>query len=417
MLQSKLFGKTNKKAPRDEKSVNAKLLARAGFIEKLMAGVYSYLPLGWKVLQKIENIVREEMNAIQGQEILMPALQPKKLWDETGRWESGKDVMFQFKGRSGADLGLGWTHEETLTDIIRNKINSYQDLPLYIYQIQTKFRNELRAKSGILRGREFSMKDLYSFHTNEKDFLVYYEKVKESYLKIFKKIGLDAIVVEASGGEFSKSYSHEFQVLTSAGEDTIIYCDCGKFGQNVEVAKLKAGKKCPVCGKELKSGRSIEAGNIFTLGTKYSEIMKAYFTDKDGKKKPIIMGCYGFGISRAMGAIVEIHNDKKGIIWPSSVAPFNVHLIEIGSENSDIKSQAEELYKSLQKEDIEVLYDDREESPGIKFADADLIGIPLRIIVSKRTIAKNSVELKKRNEEKTELVKVDKIINKLKNNL
>ena len=417
MLQSKLFGKTNKKAPRDEKSVNAKLLARAGFVEKLMAGAYSYLPLGWKVLQKIENIVREEMNTIQGQEILMPALQPKKLWDETGRWESGKDVMFQFKGRGGADLGLGWTHEETLTDIIRNKVNSYQDLPLYIYQIQTKFRNEPRAKSGILRGREFSMKDLYSFHADEKDFLAYYEKVKESYLKIFKKIGLDAIVIEASGGEFSKLYSHEFQVLTSAGEDTIIYCDCGKFGQNVEVAKLKAGEKCPICGKELKSGRSIEVGNIFTLGTKYSEIMKAYFADKDGKKKPIIMGCYGLGISRAMGAIVEVHNDKNGIIWPVSVAPYQIHLIEIRDEKSGIKKTAEKLYKSLQKEDIEVLYDDRDESPGIKFADADLIGIPLRIVVSERTIAKNSVELKKRDEERIELVKIDEIINKLKNNL
>jgi prolyl-tRNA synthetase len=414
MLQSKLFGKTLRRVPKDEKSVNAQLLIRAGFVHKLSAGIYSYLPLGWRVYKKIGEIVRQEMNAIGGQEVFMPALQIKKIWEETGRWEKGKEIMFQFKGRGETDFGLGWSHEEALTNIVRDYIESYQDLPLYIYQIQTKFRNEPRAKSGLLRGREFGMKDLYSFHQTEKDLEIYYERVKEAYKKIFERMNFEIIIAETSGGDFSEKNSHEFQTPTPAGEDTIIYCSCG-FAQNVEITDLKENDSCPACGEKLKKIRSIEVGNIFNLGAKYSKPMKAYFTDKNGSRKPIIMGCYGLGISRTMGAIVEVHHNEKGIIWPASVAPFDAHLIEVKGQKSKVKSQANKIYNTLQKENIEVLYDDRDESPGVKFADADLIGIPWRIVVSEKTIAKNSLELKKRDEERVKLAKIEEIINKLRN--
>jgi len=410
MLQSQLFTKTKKEAPKDEKSINAKLLLRAGFIYKEMAGAYSYLPLGLRVLRKIENIIREEMENIEGQEILMTVFQPKKLWQETDRWskEIGK-VMYKCR-EDGSEIGLGPTHEEMVTDIVRDYIKSYKDLPLAIFQIQTKFRREPRARSGLLRIREFDMKDLYSFHATEEDFQKYYEVVKKSYLKILNKCGLDGIITEASGAGFITGFTHEFQVLAEGGEDTIIYCPKRDFAQNKEIAKLKEGDKCPICKRRLLQGKSIEVGNIFPLGTKYSKAMRTYFIDKDGKRKLIIMGCYGLGPSRMMGTIVEVHHDKKGIIWPKKVAPFQIHLIQI--ENSKkVKTASEKLYRDLQKRNLEVLYDDRKDtSPGEKFAESDLIGIPYRVVVSEKTLAKKSIEKKQRGEKKIKLIKLEEAI-------
>ncbi|OIO45964.1 MAG: hypothetical protein AUJ31_03000 [Parcubacteria group bacterium CG1_02_39_15] len=408
MKQSELFAKTLKETPKDEKSINSQLLLRAGFIYKEMAGVFTYLPLGLKVLRKIENIIREEMSKISGQEILMTVFQPKNLWEETGRWakEIG-EVMYKCQ-EDKKEIGLGPTHEEMITDIARHYVKSYEDLPFFLYQIQTKFRKEPRARSGLLRGREFDMKDLYSFHSSEEDFKKYYQKAAQAYLKIFERCGLEAILTEASGAGFTKEYTHEFQVLAEGGEDTILYCLKGDFAQNKEIAKLKAGDKCPKCKNILKEGSSIEVGNIFPLGTKYSQAMGASFIDKDGKRKLIIMGCYGIGPSRTMGAIVEVRHDEKGIIWPREVSPFLVHLIQI-ENNKKVKKAAENLYQDLQRREIEVLYDDRDKTAGEKFADADLIGIPTRLVISERTLKQNCVEIKKRSEKKTKLVKLSYI--------
>lgn len=403
MKQSKLFTKTLKNPPKDEVSVNAQLLTQAGFIDKLTAGVYTYLPLGLMVLNKIKRIVREEMNAIDGQEILMPALHPKEVWQKTGRWENpGQEVMFQIEGRGGKKYGLGWTHEEIITPLAKKFISSYRDLPVYLYQIQDKFRNEPRAKSGLLRGLEFSMKDLYSFHADEKDLEDYYQRALKAYQKIFKRCGLASLVTEASGGSFSK-YSHEFQVLTKYGEDTIYYCQKCGYAQNKEIAEYKAGDKCPKCGEEMKQGKAIEVGNIFQLKTKYSEPFKLTYTDEAGKIKPVIMGCYGLGPSRVMGSIVEIYHDDKGLIWPESVAPFKIHLLSLKQNN-----KADVIYKELRKNNLEVLYDDRDISAGEKFADADLIGLPYRLVISGKTGDK--IEVKKRTNKEAELMGMDQII-------
>lgn len=396
MLQSKLFPKTLREDPRDEISANAKFLVRAGFVDKLMAGVYTYLPLGLQVLKKIENIIREEMNKAGGQEILMPVLQPKENWVKTGRWDS-LDSLFKFVSHySKTEFALGPTHEEIISPLVAKVSISYKDLPLYIFQIQTKFRDEKRVKSGILRGREFLMKDLYSFHADEKDMNKYYEKMKTHYKNIFDKCGIGekTYITFASGGSFSK-YSHEYQTITEAGEDKIFLCEKCKIAINSELNQ----NACPECGnKDLKEKKAIEVGNIFPLKTKYSEPFGLKFTDKDGSQKDIIMGCYGIGLSRLMGAIAEINHDKKGIIWPESVAPFKVHLIEIGES-------AKEFYKDLQKANIEVLYDEREDvTAGEKFADADLIGIPYRIVVSEKTMKDKKVELKRRDSEKIKLI-------------
>lgn len=410
MKQSFLFNKTFKNAPQDETSRNAELLIRAGYIDKLMAGVYSYLPLGLRVLNKIKEIVREEMRNLGAQEILMPALQPKALWEETGRWTNpGPNVMFQFKGREGREYGLGWTHEEVVVDIARRRVSSYKDLPLALFQIQDKFRDEPRAKSGLLRGREFSMKDLYSFHADENDLLEFYEKAKLVYQKIFKRCGLEAIVTEASGGDFSQEYSHEFQVLTPSGEDTVFYCPRGDFAQNKEIAKVKANEACPSCGNKIKEDKSIEAGNIFKLYNRYSEPMNLQFLDAAGKKNPVLMGCYGLGPSRVLGAIVEIHHDEKGIIWPTAVAPFQIHLLGLGG-GKEVAEETEKLYQALRKQGKEVLCDDRELGAGEKFADADLLGLPERWVVSAKTLAQKSVEIKKRGEEKIRLEELKNVL-------
>ncbi len=406
MLQSQLFPKTLKTVPKDATSISHKYLVQGGYIDMLQAGVYTYLPLGWRVITKISNIVREEMNSENGQELLMPALQPKNIWDETGRWESMKEVMYQFKDESGKDLGLAATHEEVIYDLVRRFINSYRDLPLAVYQIQNKFRSELRPKGGLMRGREFCMKDLYSFHLNQEDLDKYYSAMIEAYKRVYQRCGLTVKVVEASGGIFTKKFSHEFQVVSDAGEDKILYCDSCDWAQNIEISKIKSGDKCPKCGLPVKEGKSIEVGNIFQFGDKYAKDMNGFVNDEAGNKRPILMASYGIGISRLVATIVEIYHDNKGIIWPESVAPFRVHLISIKKDEI-----AFEIYKQLQNLGVEVLFDDRDISVGVKFADADLLGIPYRLVVSDKTGDK--IEFKRRNNSELELLNIQEVINKL----
>jgi len=564
MLYSKLFGKTKHEVPADANSKNAELLTKAGFIDKLSAGIYYYLPLGIKVLQKINQIIREEMNAVGGQEILMPALQPIDIWEQTGRNKTMDEILYRTKG-GDKDFVFGATHEEAVTPLVKKFIQSYKDFPLAVYQLQTKFRNEPRAKSGLLRGREFGMKDMYSFHANDKDLNEYYMKVMEAYLNVYSRCGMEAYVIEASGGAFSDDYSHEFSIKTSAGEDTMIFCEKCKFAQNLEVAEgkydnpssdedekplkkveVKRGKsveenakahscedwrilksvvymvdelgpvgilirgdfqvneekltryfkkklrpatseelkkfdlvegfispvledgkpnkkisfvadqsikhmknfvtgankkdldlanvnigrdfevkdfadfvavnssfKCPKCGHSLSEVKVVEAGNIFKLGTKYSKTFDLNFTDQDGKQNPVIMGCYGIGTTRLVGTIVEASHDDKGIIWPKTVAPYMVHLMHLGNDD-EAKAMGQKLYEILQKEKIEVLYDDRDCGAGQKLNDADLIGIPLRIVVSKRTLASETIEWKERSKQEAENVKITELVKKIK---
>ena len=397
MRQSQLFAKTKKEAPKNEASVNARLLIQAGFIDKLMAGVYSFLPLGWRVMKKIEEIIRQEMIKAGGVEIFMPSLQPKENWTKTGRWDS-MDDLYKVKDKSNREFALGPTHEEIIVPLVKNYINSYKDIPFYAYQIQNKFRMELRSKSGLLRGREFLMKDLYSFHWDEKDLDDYYDKMKEVYFKIFERCGLKekTYLTFASGGSFSK-YSHEFQTLSEAGEDIIYICQHCQAAINKEIKDETPC--CPECGKDkFKKEKSIEVGNIFKIKTKFTQPFNLTVKDEKGKDKLITMGCYGIGLNRLMGTIVELYHDEKGIIWPESVAPFKIHLISLGKN-----TEAEKIYNNLSREAIEVLYDDREISAGEKFADADLIGIPYRVVVSEKSLKAGGVEIKKRSEKKGEI--------------
>jgi len=408
MRYSQLFGKTTKSVPSDADSINAKLLVQGGFVQKEISGVYNYLPLGLRVLTKIQNIVREEMNKIGGQEILMPAMTSEENWVTTGR--NTMDVLFHLKGQGDTNLVLNPTHEEVVTPLAQKYLFSYRDLPISVYQIQNKFRNEARAKSGLLRGREFNMKDLYSFHTDEEDLNRYYEIVKKAYFKIYQRIGLGDITVLtfASGGAFSQ-FSHEFQTLNENGEDTIYLCEKCHVAVNKEI--IDTQKTCPECGNEkLKTVKATEVGNIFKLRTKFSKAFNFFYLDKDGQKKIIEMGCYGFGPSRVMGTIVEIYHDNKGIIWPESIAPYQINLIGLDLFDEKIKKQAEEIYQKLLDKNIEVLFDDREDvTAGNKFADADLIGIPTRLVISKRSLENGGIESKKRNQDKSEIISVDSI--------
>ncbi len=411
MRYSQLFAKTLRDAPKDADTINHKLLTQAGFVEQLMAGVYSYLPLGLRVLRKIEKIVREEMDGIGGQEVLMPILHPKAIWETTGAWKT-LDVLFELESRTGKEYALGQSEEEVVTPLVMKRVNSFHDLPQNAYQIHWKFRDELRAKSGILRGREFLMKDMYSFHENQEDFDRFYEVVKNAYLRIYTRLGLTAKVTQASGGSFSEKISYEFMVLTSAGEDDILYCTSCEFCVNVEIAKVSERDLCPKCGQaKLKKDRASEAGNVFDLGTKYGKDFDLTFIDKNGEKQYPIMGCYGIGISRAMGIIVEKYHDERGIMWPESVAPFQAHLISIQNSESKIQNYADEVYKKLKDAGIEVLYDDRDVSAGQKFTDADLIGIPVRLVVSPKTDGK--IEWKKRDEKEASILTIEEIVKKL----
>lgn len=414
MLYSKLFGKTQKNVSKKFEAKNHELLTKAGFIDQVASGIFNLLPLGRKVLSKIENIIREEMNKIGSQEILMPSLHPKNLWQQTGRWKT-VDVLFKTKSHFGQEYGLAPTHEETITPLAKKFIKSYKDLPLALYHITPKFRDEPRPKSGILRGREFGMKDLYSFHRDKEDLTKFYKTVTDAYLKIFKRYGLKEIkITEASGGSFTQKFSHEFNVITPAGEVDLIYCSACVFAQNEEITKLKSGDRCPRCGGVLKSDRAIEVGNIFDLGTRFSQAFDLKFTDKNGEKHPVYMGCYGIGTSRLIGAIVEVYHDENGIIWPETVAPYHVHLLGLDLKDQSVRSKANQIYQRLISKNIEVLFDDREEvSAGEKFADADLIGIPIRLVVSKRTGEK--IEYKERSNKSTKLITIEEIIKKLKN--
>lgn len=414
MRQSQLFTKTTKDTPKDEVSYNAQLLSRAGFVDKLMAGVYSYLPLGYLVLTKIENIVREEMNKIGGQELLMPALTPKEPWLKTDRWQY--EEMFKIKSRAEKDFSLGWTHEEVVTPLVQKFVRSYKDLPVFVYQIQNKFRDELRSKSGLLRGVEFAMKDLYSFHKDEVDLDDFYEKVKDAYFEVFKRCGLGEItfLTIASGGAFSK-YSHEFQTVTQYGEDEVYLCNKCNLAINKEIIEEEK-HTCPKCkSNDLEINKAIEVGNIFKLKDRFTKAFNFCYKDKDGEQKIVQMGCYGLGPSRLMGTIVEVCHDEKGIIWPNEVAPFNIHLIQV-RDSKEVKIVSEEIYKNLIEKKFEVLYDDRnDKTAGEKFADADLIGIPLRIIISDRTIEKKSVEIKKRSEKESKIIEIKELEKFLKN--
>jgi len=408
MRQSQLFTKTTKNISVEEKSLNAQLLMRAGFVDKLAAGIYTHLPLGLRVVNKIGNIIREEMNAVGGQEILMPALQPKANWQVTGRWEE-LDVLFKLKGDDSKEYALGATHEEIVVPLLQKSISSYKDLPISVYQIQTKFRNEKRAKSGILRGRQFLMKDLYSFHVNNNDLDSYYEKVKEAYWKIFARVGIKekTYLTLASGGTFSK-YSHEYQTITEAGEDTIYICKKCHLSINKEIL-ADINPVCPDCqGEDFDVKKAIEVGNIFKLNTKYSAPFNLKFKDMDGEEKTVIMGCYGIGLDRLMGTVVEVCNDENGIIWPVNIAPFHVHLILLKSDDKDSKEEAEKIYKALQTAKIEVLFDDRNLSAGIKFKDSDLMGIPFRLIISDRN--KGKIEVKERGKEEVKLLNLNEAI-------
>ena len=407
MKYSKVFAKTLNHPPKDADTINHKLLVQAGFVDQLMAGVYSYLPFGLRVLRKIQQIVREEMDAIGGQEILMATLHPKEIWEKTGAWDN-VDVLFKIKSRTEREYALGQSAEEVVTPLVMQYIHSYKDLPQAVYQMHWKYRDELRAKSGILRGREFLMKDMYSFHETQDDFDRFYTVVKEAYLKVFKRLGLVAKVTEASGGSFSEKISYEFMVLTDAGEDDILYCGSCDFCVNTEIAQVKEREKCPRCGKEvLQKARASEAGNVFDLGKKYGENFELEFIGRDGLTHYPIMGCFGIGISRAMGIIVEKCHDEKGIIWPKAVAPFAVHLVSLKQNE-----MADEVYNKLLDAGVEVLYDDREDvSAGQKFTDADLIGIPVRLVVSSKTGDK--IEWKERTKKETELLSFDEVLERL----
>jgi len=414
MRQSQLFYKTSKKLPKEAEIISHQLLVRSDFISQLASGVYSFLPLGCKVHQKIAQVIREELNVIGSQEVFLPALQPKELWQKTDRWDHMDPPIIKIKDRHDREFALGPTHEEVMTDLAKNRIQSYKDLPVALYQIQTKFRNELRFTGGLLRTREFVMQDLYSFHVDNKDLDVFFNKVLNAYGNIYRRCGLEAIRSEASGGVFTKEKTCEFQVLSETGEDRIFFCKKCKVAVNSEVMADGETRKCPECKGKLEKVSSIEVGHAFRLGTKYSQALGVNYIDSQGQKKPVVMGCYGIGIGRLMATVVEINHDAKGIVWPKEISPYLVHLIQIES-NDKVKKSAEVIYNDLLKNNVEVLYDDREnKTAGEKFAEADLIGIPYRVVVSERTLEKDSVELKKRSESKAGLVKIESLLKSLK---
>lgn len=405
MRQSQLFTKTRREAPKDEVSRNAQLLIRAGFVYKVMAGVYAYTPLGLRVLENIKQIVREEMNALGGQELIMTNLQRRDTWEGTGRWsDEAVDVWFKTKLQDGVELGLAWSHEEAIMEMMQQFVSSYKDLPVSVYQFQTKLRNELRAKSGIMRGREFVMKDMYSLHATKEDMDAYYDRVIEAYKKIYHRLGIggETFVTFASGGAFTK-FSHEFQTLCDAGEDVLYVNTDRSVAVNEEVLD-DATTELHVDKATLSKVTSAEVGNIFKFGTEKSEKMHISFKDAAGKQQPIYLASYGIGITRVMGVIVEKFADDKGMVWPESVAPFRAHLISLGADDA-----ASKLYEALTAAGTPVLFDDRAASAGEKFSDADLMGLPYRITLGKRSLERGVVEVKKRTSEEMEEVKLENV--------
>ena len=408
MRPTQLFTKTRKEAPADETSKNAQLLIRAGYIHKELAGVYSILPLGLKVVNKIKKIVSEEMEKLGSVELIMSTMQNKALWETTDRWSDEKvDIWFKSQLKNGNEVGFGWSHEEPITNLMKYHISSYNDLPVYVHQFQTKLRNETRAKSGMMRGREFVMKDMYSYTTSEKEHMDFYNKATDAYMKIFERVGLGDItyITSASGGFFTDKFSHEFQTLCDSGEDNVYVHKKEKVAFNEEIFNDETLSKMGYQKSDFEMRKTAEVGNIFTFGTKKCEEMGLFFNDKEGNKKPVYLGSYGVGITRLMGVIPEIFADDKGLVWPNEVAPFAVHLVRLG-DNKETVSFADKLYTDIQKKGIEVLYDNRDLRAGEKFADSDLIGIPVRFVVSDKTVSENKVEVKKRTEDKSELMSV-----------
>ena len=411
MKQSQLFTKTQKQAPSDEVAKNAQLLIRAGFIHKEMAGVYAYMPMGLRVLENIKKIVREEMNAVGGQELMMTTLQPKEIWEKTDRWDDAKvDNWFKTKLVNGTELGVGLTHEEPIVDAVSNYLSSYKDMPFSVYQIQSKFRNEKRAKSGLLRGREFLMKDMYTFSRDQKQHEQEYEKIVTAYHKVYERLGLGEITYRtyADGGIFTPRFSDEFQTLTEVGEDTIYVDEKKKIAINEEIFTDENLEKLGLKKDELVAKKGVEVGNTFHLESKYTDALDLYYIDEKGEKQSIIMGCYGIGVSRLMGVIAELFADDRGLVWPENIAPFSVHLISIGEDE-----EAEKIYSELMQKGIEVLLDDRDARPGEKFADSDLIGIPYRVVVSKKSLAGGGIEVKKRCEAESKIIAVSDLLKEL----
>lgn len=413
MKVSQLFTKTKKEIPANEVSKNAQLLIRAGFIHKELAGVYAYMPLGLRVLEKIKNIVREEMNAVGGLEVMMTVLQPKEIWEKTDRWDDAKvDNWFKTKLSNGTELGVGLTHEEPIVDALSEYVNSHKDFPVCVYQIQNKFRNELRAKSGLLRGREFVMKDMYTMATSQEQHQDFYEKIVEAYLKVYERLGIGDITYRtyASGGIFTERFSDEFQTISNVGEDIIYVDENKKIAINKEIFDDQTLAKLNLNKDDLKELRGVEVGNTFHLETKYTDALGVFFNDDKGQQQSIIMGCYGIGISRLMGVLAEHFSDDKGLNWPINVAPYTVYLISIGDDEK-VLSSCSQLYKDLNDKGIEVLYDDRDVSAGEKFGDADLLGIPYRLVISSKTIKEGKAEIKKRGQDKIDYMSMGEVVN------
>jgi prolyl-tRNA synthetase len=418
MKQSHLFTKTRREAPKDEVSKNAQLLIRAGYVHKEMAGVYAYLPLGLRVVEKIKRIVREEMDNIGGQEIIMTSLQRKELWEKTKRWsDEAVDVWFKSELKAGGEVGFGWSHEEPIADMMKNYISSFRDLPVVVYQFQTKLRNELRAKSGIMRGKEFVMKDAYSFSVGEDDHTKFYNECIEAYKRVFARVGVgeDTFVTFASGGAFTQ-FSHEFQTIVDTGEDTIYINREKGIAINEEVLNDETLATLGVTRDELQEVKTAEVGNIFNFGVQKSEDLGLNYKNDKGENTPVWMGSYGIGITRLMGLLVEKMSDEKGIVWPEAVAPFQVHLVEIKSDSPDVAQEAEDLYRTLTEAGVEVLWDDRDARAGEKFADSDLIGIPTRVVVSEKTLAAGKFECVERASGRTFSLSTSEILEQLKHN-
>ncbi|MDD5491355.1 MAG: proline--tRNA ligase [bacterium] len=401
MKISQSFIPTMKEIPSEAQIPSHQLMLRAGMIRKLSSGVYEFLPLGYRVLKKVEQVIREEMNAAGAQELLLPALHPKELWEETGRWDIYGDEMMKVIDRNKRQFGLGPTHEEVITDLVRKEVKSYRQLPVILYQFQTKFRDEIRPRFGIMRGREFIMKDCYSFDKDEAGLNINYQKMVQAYKNIFTRCGFDFRVVQADSGNIGGNLSHEFMVLASTGEEAIYYCDACQVTMKAkepegEQAAAVEKQLCPECQKEMKYSRVIEVGHTFNLGTKYSAKMKATFLDEKGESQPYIMGCYGIGVSRIVAAAIEQSHDANGIIWPKQISPYQVIVLPLDVTNEPVKNTAEDIYAKLKSRGVEVLLDDRDERAGVKFKDADLIGIPVKVVVSTRGLAEGKIEIKLR---------------------
>jgi len=414
MKLSQLFTKTLKDAPADEVAKNAELLIRAGYVHKEMAGVYAYLPLGIKVLENIKQIVREEMDAVGGQELIMTNLQRKELWEKTDRWDDKQvDVWFKTQLQNGTEMGLAWSHEEPITDMMRNHIKSYKDLPVFVYQFQTKLRAELRSKSGIMRGREFVMKDMYSYTDSEETHQKFYDETTEAYHRIFERIGIGDITYTtfASGGAFAE-FSHEFQTICEAGEDIIYVDEKKKLAINEEVYNDKVIKDLKLDKTKMVKKKAAEVGNIFSFGGTKCEQLGLMFTDKEGKQQPVILGSYGIGITRLMGVIVELLSDGAGLVWPKSISPARLHIIRVG-DDEEVVAEADTVYKKAKAAGHEVIYDDRDERMGRKLADADLMGIPTRVIISPQTVKKGRLEVKERTSDTVQLVSVSELLSEL----